>query len=397
MDDLIFLAHRIPYPPNKGDKIRSWHMLKHLAARYRVHLGCFIDDDEDRAHTGTLEDLCDSACFIDLPRWRGQLRSLAALLRDEPLSVAWYRDRRLTNWVAETAATVNPKAAVLYSSQTAQFLPALGPARPRTVMDFVDVDSDKWAQYAASRGGPLKFIYEREARRLAAYEAEVAARVDACLFVSDKEADLFRTRVPAAAAKTHALTNGVDADVFSPARDFPNPFPPGEQPVVFTGAMDYWPNVDAVVWFADQVLPALRAACPSAVFYIVGFKPAPEVQALASRDGVVVTGAVSDTKDYMAHAACVVAPLRIARGIQNKVLEAMALAKPVVASPQAAEGLERIRPGELDIADAPHDMADLIASILRGQGGPDGDAARQRVIADYGWEANLKVLDGLLA
>ncbi|MFN3231959.1 MAG: TIGR03087 family PEP-CTERM/XrtA system glycosyltransferase [Alphaproteobacteria bacterium] len=397
MDDLIFLAHRIPYPPNKGDKIRSWHMLKYLAARYRVHLGCFIDDPQDQQHKGALEAICASTCFVDLPVWKGRLRSVTAFVRNEPLSVAHYRDAGLTQWVEHVAAQHNPKGAVLYSSQTALFLPPLVHAGARTVMDFVDVDSDKWAQYAARKSGPLKWLYAREANRLAHFEKAVAQQVDACVLVSDQEAALFRTIVPAAADKIFGMSNGVDTEAFSPDRRFENPFSSGEQAVVFTGAMDYWPNVDAVVWFADHVWPKVIKACPQAVFYIVGFKPAAEVQALAGRPGLVVTGAVSDTKDYLAHAACAVAPLRVARGIQNKVLEAMAMALPVVASPQAAEGLAHVKEAELAVADQPDTMAKAVIAVLTSTGGPDGAAARNRVMRDYAWEANLAVLDQLIA
>ena len=396
MDDLIFLVHRIPYPPNKGDKIRSWHILKHLSVRYRVHLGCFVDDDEDWAHTGVLEELCASTCIVGQARWRGHFKAVGAMISNEPLSVAYYRDRRMRRWVAETVRDKNPAAALLFSSQMAVYLPELRPGTLRVVMDFVDVDSDKWAQYAAAKSGPVKLLYQREARRVAEFEAMVASIVDASLFVSEREADLFRSLVPKAAAKTHALTNGVDADVFSPEQPFDCPFEDDEKAIVFTGAMDYWPNVDAVVWFADHVLARLRATCPEAVFYIVGFKPVPEVQALGDRDGVVVTGAVPDTKNYLAHADCVVAPVRIARGIQNKVLEGMSMAKPVIASPQAAEGLDRIKGAEIAVIEDASDMADAIIEILKGGEGPDGLAARARVIADYGWDANLQVLDRLL-
>jgi sugar transferase (PEP-CTERM/EpsH1 system associated) len=396
VDDLIFLAHRIPYPPDKGDKIRSWHMLRHLAGRYRVHLGCFVDDPRDMAHRAALEGLCAGCHLAPLPPLRKRLRAVAGLARGEPLSVACYRDGSMRRWLRRTRAAARPVAALLYSSQTGLYLDELDGLR--VVMDLVDVDSDKWAQYAARRRGPARWLYRREARALAGFEARVAARADACLLVSEPEAALFRERVPAAAGKTHALTSSVDADRFSPDRLYPDPFPAGLRPIVFTGAMDYWPNVDAACWFAHEVLPAVRARVPEAAFYVVGFNPAAEVRALAARPGVTVTGAVPDTRDYLAHAACAVAPLRVARGIQNKVLEAMAMARPVVVAAAAAQGLDRVRPGEIAVADGAAEMAAAVVAVLQGApGASDGRKARARVLADYGWEANLRVLDRVLA
>ncbi|MGE0666447.1 MAG: TIGR03087 family PEP-CTERM/XrtA system glycosyltransferase [Sphingomonadales bacterium] len=394
MQDLLFLAHRIPYPPNKGDKIRSWSILKHLAERWRVHLGCFVDYPEDWQHTAFLEGLCASARFAPLPMLKARARSLAGLGRGDALSVACYRDAAMREWVRDTIARVRPRAAFLYSSQTGVFLDELSGLR--TVMDLVDVDSDKWAQYAQARRGPMRWLYEREARTLARFEAEVAGKVDACLLVSEPEAALFRQKAPHAARKTFALTSSVDTERFSPERSYPDPYPPGGPVIAFTGAMDYWPNVDAVVWFARDILPLVRERVDGARFFIVGFKPTPEVRALAELPGVTVTGPIDDTRDYIAHANCIAAPLRVARGIQNKVLEAMALEKPVVASTQAAQGIPGMAPEELAVAATADGIADAVVAVLTGRGGPDGKAARRRVLANYGWEANLKVLDRVL-
>ncbi len=396
MEDLLYLAHRIPYPPNKGDKIRSWHILKHLAERWRVHLGCFIDYPEDWQHTGVLDGVCASTFFAPLPRLKARARSLTGLLRGEALSVACYRDASMRDWVRATVSRVKPRAAFLYSSQTGVYLDGLSGLR--TVMDLVDVDSDKWAQYAQAMPRPMRWLYEREARTLARFEAQVAGQVDACVLVSEPEAALFRERVPQAARKTFALTSSVDTERFSAARSYPDPYPAGGPVIAFTGAMDYWPNVDAVCWFAQGILPLVRERVADARFYIVGFKPAPEVQALAGIPGVTVTGAIADTRDYIVHADCIVAPLRVARGIQNKVLEAMAMEKPVVASRQAAQGLAGMQPGELAVADTAEGIADAVVAVLTGRlGMPDGQAARRRVLANYGWEANLQVLDRVLA
>ncbi|HEY9145132.1 MAG TPA: TIGR03087 family PEP-CTERM/XrtA system glycosyltransferase, partial [Thiobacillus sp.] len=327
MDGLLFLAHRIPFPPNKGDKIRSFHLLRHLSKHYAIHLGAFVDDPDDWQYQDALKPYCASIKLLPLlnPR-RSRLASLSGLLTGEALTLPYYRNRELKRWAADLADSGKVTRGLAFSSAMAQFMPA---GLARRVLDMVDVDSDKWMQYAPTQRWPLSWVYAREGRKLAAWEAQVAQDFDATLLVSCDEAALLQRRVPQACDRIGAFENGVDADYFSPARDYPNPYLPDVLGVVFTGAMDYWPNVDAVSWFAERVFPAVREAMPAAQFTIVGSRPTEAVLALARQPGVVVTGSVPDVRPYLAHAACAVAPLRIARGIQNKVLEAMAMARPV--------------------------------------------------------------------
>ncbi|MDA5193606.1 TIGR03087 family PEP-CTERM/XrtA system glycosyltransferase [Govanella unica] len=397
MADILFLAHRIPYPPNKGDKIRSWHMLLHLAKRHSVYLGCFVDDPEDMAHVAFLRTICADVCALPINPLHNKIRSLQGLLRDEALSVAFYRDARMTAWVDRVLGQGPMAATVLFSSPVGQFILGRGRVCGRTVMDFVDIDSDKWRQYAENKPWPMSWIYQREQRKLLAFERKMAATVQSSLFVSPKEAELFQKLAPEVAARVGHLNNGVDFNYFSPDHVFPSPYKMGERALVFTGAMDYWANVDAVDWFARAIFPQIRAAAPDTVFYIVGGKPMAAVQALRSLPGVVVTGRVEDVRPYVAHAALAVCPLRIARGIQNKVLEGMAMAQPVVATPQAFEGIEAT-PGEhLLVADGVDDFAATVLDVLSGRVDPElGARARNCVMTNYSWDQNLKVLDILL-
>lgn len=401
MNDILFLAHRIPYPPDKGDKIRSWHMLRHLAGRARVHLGAFVDDPADFAHEAFLRGVCASVKLIPVSAASKPWRALRGLASGQPLSVALLKDAGMAAWVAQTLAANGVSALFGYSGQMAPYiLPHV--AGRRSVMDLVDLDSEKWLQYAAEDRGPRGLMYAREARHLLAFEAEVAAHVDATLFVSADEAALFCTRAGVAGTRVHALSNGVDLEYFNAEAAFTRA--PRENidltqlTFVFVGAMDYRPNIDATRWFADAVWPAIHAALPSSRFLVVGSKPPPEVQALGARSGVTVTGRVADVRPYVAAASVVVAPLRIARGIQNKVLEAMAMGKAVVATPQAREGIDA-EPGRdlLVEADAPAFAAvclSLAADPARAA--TIGRAARARMEAGYRWDANLRLLDGLL-
>jgi sugar transferase (PEP-CTERM/EpsH1 system associated) len=388
--DLLLLIHRIPYPPNKGDKIRSYHLLKHLARHYRVHLATFVDDPDDWQYVPHVEALCASSHFAGMKPLVARVRSLQALVKNRSLSLEYYRDASLARWVDETVAKHKIERVLVFSSAMAQYADPYRSAR--RVVDFCDVDSDKWRQYADQKSWPMNWLYRYEARQLLAYERRVAREYDASLFVSAPEADLFRQLAPESTAKIGHFSNGVDTDYFTPDQPHADPYPAGERALVFTGAMDYWPNVDAVQWFAAEVFPALRERFANLKFYIVGARPAPAVQELARLPGVVVTGTVPDVRPYIAHAAVSVAPLRIARGIQNKVLEAMAMATPVVVSPQALEGIDAVPGSELVLAEDAEGFVDAVATLLAGQDSAAaaiGAAARAKVQRRYSWSSNL--------
>ena len=390
MEDLLLLIHRIPYPPNKGDKIRSYHLLKHLARHYRVHLATFVDDPDDWQYVPHVEALCASSHFAAMKPLVARVKSLGALLKNRSLSLEYYRDKSVERWVKQTVAAHGIERVLVFSSAMAQYADPYRAAR--RVVDFVDVDSDKWRQYAEKKSFPMSWLYQYEAQRLLSYERQVARDYDASLFVSAPEAELFRQLAPESSVKIGHFRTGVDTDYFSPHDNYVSPYAAGERALVFTGAMDYWPNVDAVQWFCDEVFPQLRTRFPELRFYIVGSRPSPAVQALGQQPGVKVTGTVPDVRPYIAHAAVAVAPLRIARGIQNKVLEAMAMATPVVVSPQALEGIDAVPGSELVLAEDAAAFADAVAALLTGldsAASAIGQAARAKVQSQYSWSSNL--------
>lgn len=387
MEDLLLLVHRIPYPPNKGDKIRSYHLLKHLAKDYRVHLATFVDDPADWQHVPHVEAMCASSHFAGLNPALARVRSLGALVKGRSLSLDYYRDATLQRWVDQTVAAHGIERILVFSSAMAQY--AENHPGARRVVDFCDVDSDKWRQYAEKKAWPVSWLYRHEANQLLSYERRVAREYDASLFVSAPEAELFRSLAPESIGKIGFFNNGVDTEYFSPELGHANPYQPGERAIVFTGAMDYWPNVDAVQWFASAIFPALRARHGDLRFYIVGARPTAAVQALAQHEGVTVTGTVPDVRPYIAHAKVAVAPLRVARGIQNKVLEAMAMATPVVVSPQALEGIDAVPGTELVLAEDAADFVEAVSALLCVPEHGIGKAARARVERQYSWPSNL--------
>lgn len=394
--EILFLAHRVPYPPDRGDKMRSYHILKHLAGLAPVHLATFADDDEDVAHADALRPLLRSL-HVEKRARSTPVAAMRALSAGRPISVEAFASRSMQQAVDGVLASGNVTTVVAFSGQMAQFVPS----RPgRFVMDFVDVDSAKFAAYAGTAPRALRWLHAREARLLARYEHSVARRADLSLFVSTEEAAAFRAGGGMDTASVATLENGIDLAYYDPTATFdlrPEGAPAERPLIVFTGQMDYRPNIDAVTGFAADVLPAVRARHPDARFAIVGRKPDAALRRLGGRDGVIVTGAVPDVRGWIAAADVIVAPLSIARGIQNKVLEGMAMARPVVASPAAFAGIDAV-PGQDLVVAPPSEMAaailDLIARLDRAAA--IGRAARSLVERRYGWDARLRPLTAMI-
>lgn len=397
MARILFLAHRIPYPPNKGDKIRSWHMLEHLCRHHEVHLAYYVDDRRDLVHTEKLQGMVKSQAFATVSKWWQKLRALTGLLSGAPLTVAAYPKGKLGRYCHALLDAGEIDLVFLFSGAVAPLVFARGTPPCPVVADLVDVDSAKWQAYAASAHWPMSWLYAREHRTLAAYEREIAAQAAATLLVSEDEAALFRAGVSAElGSKVHAVLNGVDLERFDPGR-YPAPDNVVRQ-VIFTGAMDYAPNVEAVQWFVKAVWPRVHAAMPDASFVIAGGPVSTAVAELGQAPGVSVLGYVDDMAATIAGAQVVVAPLLTARGIQNKVLEGMAMAKPVVATGAAKEGIAATAGRDLVVADDPGDFAQQVLDLLQDREKREqiGTAARRYVEAVHSWPHCLEALDKTL-
>ncbi|MEO1309406.1 MAG: TIGR03087 family PEP-CTERM/XrtA system glycosyltransferase [Pseudomonadota bacterium] len=393
--EALYLVHRIPYPPDKGDKIRSWNLLRHLAKTHQVHLGAFVDDPEDLQHRAFLESVCASVKLVEIDPTRRKLLSLRGFATGEALSMPYYRVADMAEWVRETRRRPLDLE-VAFSSTMAPYLEAAPDGRPRLV-DLVDADSEKWRAYAAAKSFPMSWVYAREAERLGAAERRIAEWADASFLVTPAERDILVETTGAPAEKVDWWANGVDTDVFDPEADFELLAEPYE--FVFTGAMDYWANAEAISWFVAEVWPTIRAEAPQARLGVVGARPGADVQKLADAAGVTVTGRVEDVRPYIAGASVSVAPLRIARGVQNKVLEAMAMARAVLATPEAATGIDAAAGEEIIVAS---DAATLAREALSLLNDPErraalGAAARACVQRDYSWEGRLARFDAALA
>jgi len=393
MRDILFLAHRIPYPPDKGEKIRAWNILRYLASRHRVHLGIFIDVPEDVRHVDKLKSICASVFWQPLSPRLATLRSLRGLLTGKSLTQAYFGDAKFRSNVDEIVARHKPDVFYVFSSAMAPYV-AHHRSAARIIVDMVDVDSEKWRQYAQMMRWPARSIYKREGRSLLALERQAAEGSDAVIFVTRAEATLFSRLAPEANGHTHSLSNGVDVDYFDPSLDYANPL--GDRPaIVFTGVMDYRPNVDAMTWFVGHVMPLLRDQPNPPQFWIVGANPNRAVRSLAGTD-VRVTGRVADVRPYLSHAKVVVAPLRIARGVQNKVLEAMAMGKAVVVTPQIRQTLDYCGGDEVLTAGSAEEFAEAVQSVLLNGATQIGQLARKRVARHYHWQSSFALIDELI-
>jgi sugar transferase (PEP-CTERM/EpsH1 system associated) len=399
MDEVLFLSHRLPYPPNKGEKIRAWHFLEYLTRSFTVHLGSFTGKAESPEHLALLRDCCGETHFEPIDESPVQWRNLIAFAKGEPITLRHFHRAGMQRWVKGLLHHRRPKAILAYSGAMVQFVPREPLPGCRRVIDFVDVDSEKWAQYAARAFWPHRWIYGREARLLSDFEQKTALDFDASVFVSDHESALFRVRVPQAAEKVVTIGNGVDGEVFRPGQNYTRPDVLNDQSAVFIGAMDYRPNIDGAVWFAHEVVPKVRRLRPDFRFVIVGSNPSPDILRLQALPGVFVTGGVERVQPYLEHAGAVVVPLRLSQGVPNKILEALAMAKAVVTTPIALRGLQHVRPGlDLSTAEDAEAFAKAVIALLESpvQARDIGEHARSTVLTNYTWQRSHERLARLL-
>ena len=405
MKRLLFVVHRIPYPPNKGDKIRTFNELRFLSRHYTVDLLCLADDPADLGYVSDLQDYCERIDAFRLNLTRAKVRGALALLTGKALSSRYFYLKAMQTTFDQWLQEGQHDVIFCFSSSMAEYVfrsRALSKrrsgSRPRLVMDFCDVDSDKWRQYAQDSGFPLKSLYRIEAERLQAYEWKIQEIFDHTVLASPGEAELFRDHCPDC-ENLSVIANGVDHEYFSPPPGTPAIAPDDKPPrIIFTGAMNYPVNVSGVRWFVQSVLPQLRQKYPAIEFYIVGSNPAAEVRQLAKEDNIIVTGFVEDIREYYNLADVCVAPLHLGRGIQNKVLEAMAMARPTVTTSRANAGIQAKSGEHLLIADTADAFITAVSCLLddRDRAARLGSAARDFVVSHFDWNVNMRNLEQLM-
>jgi sugar transferase (PEP-CTERM/EpsH1 system associated) len=387
---IFFVCQRVPFPPDRGDKIPTFNEIRHLSARHEVHVFCLGDGPADLDNIPGLRAYAASVTTVPVNGSRSRLRALQALAGKGPLSVAAFDEEALHRAIIDKYEQAPPDVIIVFSGNVAQYAEHF-PGVPR-IIQFHDLDSLKWAQYASQAAPPWRWIYRIEARRLLAYERRIARRFSHALVCTEGEKRDFERLLPGVAVSL--VGNGVDLDYFHSSNG-----PKIPESLVFTGVMDYLPNVDAVTWFCDEILPVVQAQIPAASLTICGNRPSAAVRRLAKHRAVTVTGWVPDTRPFLDRAEVFVAPLRMARGVQNKVLEALAMALPCVASTLAWRGTTVADGAGVMVADSAGEFAKRIIELLRNRELRSTMAAKARAVAeaDYRWEAQMAALDRVIA
>lgn len=387
---ILYVAQRVPYPPDRGDKITTYNEIRHLAQKHEVAVACLADGEADLANVEPLRAMVTSVDAVALRPRAARIRALTSLALGGPFSVAYFNERLLHEKVSARAAEKPFDAVIVYSSGVAQYAEALVGV-PR-IMQFADLDSLKWEQYAEQAGFPKSWLFRREYRLLLDYERKIARAFDHSLVCTRVELDDLQRLIPGVDAS--CVGNGVDLDFFRPTTAAKR-----DMELVFTGVMDYPPNVEGVVWFCDQVLPLIRRAVPEATFTICGSRPSPQVLDLGKIPGVRVTGRVPDVRPYLEQASVCVVPLRIARGIQNKLMEAMATGLPTVTCTASFNGIDATPGVDIEVADTAEAFASVTVRLLQDAQRRQtmGAAARACMERNYRWEHQLARLDAVIA
>ena len=385
---ILFLAQRVPYPPNRGDRITTYHEIRLLSRQHQVHVAALSDSVEEAAGVEPLREICASVDVAVLPGWRSKVQAMAVAASPLPLTLPFYYSPQLAAKVAWRVATSGIDLIHVFSSSMAQYVDWCGHL-PR-VMQFADLDSIKWRQMSKMNSWPKSWVYGAEATRLLWYERSIARRYQKCMVVTEEERQEMQHFIPG--VNSAVAANGVDIDYFAPTGEEPE-----EDHMVFVGVMDYFPNEEGMEFFCQEVLPVIQKSRPAAKITIVGARPSERVLALRSIPGVAVTGPVDDIRPYMARASLAVVPLRLARGVQNKVLEAMSMGMATLCSEAAFRGIEAVEGEHGVVADEPDELASKAIELL---GDPErraemGAAARKVMVDRYSWEAQVAKLEDL--
>lgn len=387
---IFFICQRVPFPPDRGDKITTFHEIRHLARRHDVHVFCLADGYRDLENVQSVLAHARTVTAVPVGRLRSKLRMVSSLLSNDPISVAAFNERKLHVLIKEKFYELRPELLIVYSGNVAQFADHFaGAAR---IIQFADLDSLKWRTYAECTQAPLKWLYKLEARRLLRYERRIATSFSHSLVCTANERSDFKRLIPEAALSL--VGNGVDLEHFRPTERQKEP-----KSIIFTGVMDYFPNVDAVLWFCEEVLPIVRSRVPEAKLTICGSNPVTSVRRLGRRQGVTVTGRVPDIRANLSASEIAVVPVRIARGIQNKILEALAMGLPVVSSMTAWRGTVIPQGDGILAADEPGEFAAYVVRLLtdpayRSEMSKRGRAA---VEENYTWALQLAKLDRVIS
>ncbi len=336
---ILYLCQRVPFPPNKGEKLRTFHQIEYLTSQgYTVDVLALSETSQHDADCEALAEVINSAQCVRLGH--KILRYVSGLCSGRPLSESNFYSAAMQKRLNEITSAHDYDAVIVSASSLYAYIaksPKINTGTVRVLFDFMDVDSDKWRQYAASAAWPMSWLYSRESKLVQQLEAKATGLAERAFLIADKERELFASiHGKSLASKVSVLGNGIDKTMFYPITKEKQRV----EQFLFVGVMDYKPNVDAMMWFVEYIWPSIKMRIPAAQLSIVGMHPTKEVIALGQQQDIQVTGRVDDVTPYFHSADVFIAPFQIARGVQNKILQAMACGIPVIGSSLGFEGIE---------------------------------------------------------
>jgi polysaccharide biosynthesis protein PslH len=386
---ILYVCHRFPFPPKRGGKIRPFNVIKHLARTHDVTVASLVRSTEEARAGEGLAAYCKTYIMERVWNPAAVVRMLGRLPTRTPSSMGFFYSPQLARRITEEVTSAAYDLILVHCSSVAPYVQHV--RRTPKILDFGDMDSQKWLAYAAAKPFPVSLGYRLEGLKMQRAEIDLARRFDCCTCTTRDELatlDGFGTGVPSA-----WYPNGVDTDYFVPANE---PYDPDT--LAFVGRMDYYPNQDAVTRFCADTLPLIRARRPAAKLLIVGADPSPAIRRLGKLPGVTVTGSVPEVLPIVRKAALTIAPLGIARGTQNKILESLAMGVPVVSSTAAIAGVDAV-PGEHIVrADTPADFAAAVVRLLADSAERRrlAENGRVRMLSHHSWPASMKRLDAII-
>jgi polysaccharide biosynthesis protein PslH len=388
--NILYVCHRFPFPPKRGGKIRPFNMIRHLTAAGHQVTVCSLSRSDDEARDGQgIEAHCAQFEMGHVREWAQVARMVVRLPLPTPSSMGYFYSPELADKVRNLLATKSWDLIFVHCSSVAQYVEHVDDV-PK-ILDFGDMDSQKWLEYANYKPFPLSMGYRLEGTKMLAAEKRLARRFDLCTATTRAEWQTLNDY--GTGAPTDWFPNGVDADFFAPTDGLYD-----ADTISFIGRMDYYPNQECMSRFCAQTWPLLEAARPAMKLLIVGADPSPAMRELGNLPGVTVTGSVPDVRPFIRGSALMVAPLNIARGTQNKILEAMAMGVPVVTSSIAAGGVDAEAEKHLLVADTPQACADAILRIVDNPAERQrlAVAGRERMQSHHAWTRSMVRLDGII-
>jgi sugar transferase (PEP-CTERM/EpsH1 system associated) len=387
---ILFVCHRFPFPPKRGGKIRPFNIIQHLQQHHAVTVASIARSEEEAEEGRGLGEYCEDYIMAEIGPWVANARMVSRLATAKPSTMGYFYSSELRRAIQRKLREIRYDLIFVHCSSVAQYVADVQ-GIPK-ILDFGDMDSQKWLDYARFKRFPLALGYWLEGTKLERVERHLARRFDICTCTTRAEKatlDAF-----AAARATEYFPNGVDSQYFTPVEA---PYDANE--ICFIGRMDYYPNQECMRFFTREVLPVIQRDNPQARLTIIGANPSAEIRSMGQLPGVTVTGSVKDVRPYVYRAAVNVAPLNIARGTQNKILESMAMGVPVVASELAARGIDAVAGEHLMTATTASDYATAVSRLMRS---PDlrnqfSAAGRHRMETHHSWTKSMQRLDAIIA